>query len=415
MRYRDNLPLAGANLIRMIYMLGLVIVLQLYMKELGASPFEISLLEVMFWTGLFVFSPLWGAISDASGRRKVFLTASIVSAAAVIPFFAFADTVWAVLGLRFGFAVLASAFPPVALASMSMGAEKKHRGRSLAPYHSSRAIGFLIGWGGAGILLDAVGFTLTFYSLAAIGLLGFIVSLIITDVDTPEEVSLEEVWGKAKRRWLPSRRDSSLRERGLNYLYLGIFIRKAGILGLNSLVVVYAVESLGMSASVAGLLLALNPLLQLFFIDLFGVLVDRHGRKKIILLGFLGTVPVPLLISVAYSPWIFGLAYALVGFSFAAVVQGTTAFIGDVAPEKRQGELMGFRKSAQGLAGIVGPLTAGAVATLYGYEWMLYTVTGMIFLGFLVTWLGTSETLDEKVDHISVRKDLEETFSLLHW
>ncbi|MFB6166986.1 MAG: MFS transporter [Candidatus Nanohaloarchaea archaeon] len=414
MRYRDNLPLTGANLLRMVYMLGLVVILQLYVKGLGASPLQVSLLEATFWTGIFVFSPLWGALSDASGRRKVFLVASILSAALVIPLFAYADTVWKVLAVRFGFAVLASAFPPVALASMSAGAETGHRGRSLAPYNFSRAAGFLIGWGAAGILVDLAGFRYAFYAMAGVGVLGFISSLKVEDVDTPEEVSLREVWEKARSRWVPSIHDPSLRERGLNYLYLSIFLRKAGILGLNSLVVVYAVDVVGLSASFAGLMLAFNPLLQILFIDLFGTVVDRHGRKKVILLGFLGTVPVPLLLSVASGPVVFGAAYALVGFSFAAVVQGTTAFIGDVAPENRQGELMGFRRSAQGFAGITGPLIAGTVATAYGYTEMLYILSGLMFLGLLTAYLGTRETLEDTVEHVSLGRDVRDTFSFLH-
>jgi MFS family permease len=418
MRYRDNLPLVSANGIRMIYMLGLGIALQLYLKDMGASPFQVSLLEVTFWAALFIFAPLWGALSDASGRRKVFLATSIVAAGAVIPAFTVLDTVTGVLLLRFGFAALASAFPPVALAAMSASADQEHRAKNLAPYNTSRALGFLIGWGTSGLLIDTIGFAQTFTTLGLVGVAGFIATLLIDrdSVDAPEPVSAQEVWNNAKQRWLPSVGDTTLQRHGLHYLYTGIFLRKAGLIGTMSLIAVYATDHVGLSASLMGLLLALNPLSQFLFITLFGRLTDIYGRKKITLFGFLFTVPVPLLLILANDPvWLatgmakemlFGGAYLLLGFSFAAVVEGTTAFVGDVAPDGRQGEFMGFRKSAQGLAGITGPLIAGGLATVYGFTVMLSVMTGLMVLAFLSILFGTDESLHESGVHESVAQDV---------
>lgn len=400
MRYRDNLPLVTTNLSRMVYMVAAGVVLQDYMKtELGASLFEISLIESMFWLALLIFSPLWGASSDASGRRKPFLLVSILAAALVFPLFTLAESPYTVLALRFLFAALASAFPPAALAAMSVHAETEDRGKRIAPYHMSRGVGFLLGWGGAGIVLDLLGFHNTFYALAGVGVVGFLIGTRITGIDTPEPVSLGEVWRKARERWIPSWHDGALHVRGLPYLYAAIFLRKMGLIGLFSLIVVYAVHELGFSRSLTGLLLALNPVGQLIAIELFSMLADRTGRRHVFVLGFLSSVPVPLLLIVAGHPAIFGLTYLLVGVSFAAILAGTTTFIGDVAPDDRQGEFMGIRKSAQGLAGFLGPLVAGTVATFYGYTAMFVVMAGIMALGFLAAWLGTEESLDHVSGH----------------
>lgn len=399
MRYRNNLPLVTTNLSRMVYAVAAGIVLQDYMKTLGASLFEISLIESSFWLGLLLFSPLWGAASDASGRRKVFLMGSILTAALVFPLFTLTSSPYAVIALRFLFAALASAFPPVALAAMSAHSASANRGQRIAPYHVSRGIGFLFGWGGAGIVLDLLGFRLTFYVLAAVGVVGFLVATRITGIDTPEPVTLREVWRNARERWVPSWQDAALHVRGLPYLYAGIFLRKMGMIGLFSLIVVYAVHELGFSRSLTGLLLALNPVGQLLAIELFSILADRTGRRRVFVLGFLASIPVPLLLIVAGNPLIFGITYLLVGLSFAAILAGTTTFIGDVAPDDRQGEFMGIRKSAQGLAGVIGPLIAGAVATLYGYTAMFLVMAGVMMLGFLAAWMGTEESLDHVSGH----------------
>ncbi|MDY6774180.1 MAG: MFS transporter [Candidatus Nanohaloarchaea archaeon] len=414
MRYRDNPSLVSSNFTRMIYMLGSSIVLQLYLKDLGASPFQVSLLAVIFWAGMLLFAPLWGSLSDSSGRRKIFLALSALGAATVFPLYILADTVVAVLGLRFLFAVFAVGFPPVALAAMSETADRESRAKTLAPYHTSRALGFLIGWGGAGIVLDALGFTLTFAGFTAVGILTFLLTLLVRDVDSPEEVSFQEVWENAKDRWVPSRHDKLLTSKGLNYLFLGIFLRKMAFIGFFALIAVYAVDVLGHTATLLGLILALNPVMQLLSIDFFGTLADRHGRRRVLLFGFLSSVPVPFLLVYASNPVLFALAYGLLGLSFAAVVQGSTAFIGDVAPEDRQGEMMGFRKSAQGVAGVVGPLLAGWLATVYSYRFMLLVMGGLTALGFLSVWFGTEETLDEVETHVSFRQDFYDTFSFLN-
>lgn len=408
MRYRDNLPLVSANGIRMLYMLGTAIVLQLYLKELGASPFQISLLEVMFWGALFLFSPLWGALSDASGRRKIFLMASIFGAGMLIPVFGYIDTIAGVLVLRFVFSVVASAFPPVALAAMSASSSREHRAKDLAPYNTSRAVGFFLGWASSGILVDYLGFADAFVMFGVAGFIGFVATLFISRgaVDTPESVTFEEVWRKARKRWIPSRKDGTLKTHGLNYLYAGLFLRKAGLIGVGSLIAVYAVDILGIQTALMGLLIALNPLTQFVFITFFGNLTDVYGRRKVFLFGFLTTIPVPFILTVAANPVVFGAAYALLGFSFAALVEGSTAFIGDVAPKGRQGELMGFRKSSQGLAGVVGPLLAGALATLFNYRIMLYAMGGLMIAAFVLTLFETEESLHESWVHESLARDV---------
>lgn len=390
----------------MVYMTGSAIVLQLYLDSMGATPFQVSLLEVVFWGGMLLVSPLWGAISDASGRRKIFLAISILIAGLIIPLFYYTETIGGVLGLRFVFALIAVAFPPVALAAMSQGAKQADRGKSLAAYNTSRAVGFFLGWGGAGLVLQTLGFQHTFLLFGGVGVLGFAAALLVRDIDTPEEVSLQEVWDKAKQRWTPSRDDASFQIHGLNYLYASLFLRKAGFIGIMSLIAMYTVGEVGISEAFLGYMMALNPLSQLVFINLFGSMTDRYGRKKIFLIGFLSSIPFPLLLLYAANPAALAMSFILLGFSYAALVEGSTAFIGDVAPNGRQGEFMGFRKSSQGLAGVCGPLLAGFLATRYGFPTMLLAMAVLITAGFLVAWRDTEESLHEPGMHDSIAKDI---------
>jgi MFS family permease len=57
-------------------------------------------------------------------------------------------------------------------------------------------------------------------------------------------------------------------------------------------------------------------------------------------------------------------AFLLIAAAFSAMTTGALAFIGDVAPENRESELMGLRTTAKGVGGVLGPIVVGGLAML---------------------------------------------------
>lgn len=385
----------AANALYMVMYVSSGVLLQLYLKELGASPFMISLQEVFLWTGLLLFAPLWGSASDVSGRRKPFLIGGLLVPVLALLGMAAVNTVVAVLALRLLFAVGVAMFPPVMLAIMTRDSDVAHRSQTFAVYTRSRAAGFFIGWASIGFLADMFGFQNAFILLSSAGLLGLLaVTRLQYTEDDDTALDLQAIWADAKQHWVPSFRETAFQKHGLHLLYVGIFLRKAGLIGVGSVIAAYATEVIGLTATLMSILMAANPASQVAFIRFFSRLADRYGRRAVILVGMAGTIGQPFLLAVAEGPLLFGAGFLVVGVSFAAFVQGSTAFIGDVAPDGREGEFMGFRNAFQGLAGVTGPLLAGGLATVYGYRPMLWVMTGLITLGFLLVWYGTEETLD---------------------
>ena len=69
---------------------GIILPLLPYLaREFSASPFEIGLLMAVFSFMQFLFSPLWGRLSDRFGRRPIILI-SLFGATFAYIFFAFA-------------------------------------------------------------------------------------------------------------------------------------------------------------------------------------------------------------------------------------------------------------------------------------------------------------------------------------
>jgi MFS family permease len=99
---RGRSPLAVIFLTVFIDLIGFGIILPLspYLaREHHATPAQIGLLMAIYSGAQFLFSPLWGSLSDRVGRRPVILL-SLFGAGLSYFMFAFADTLWLLFAAR---------------------------------------------------------------------------------------------------------------------------------------------------------------------------------------------------------------------------------------------------------------------------------------------------------------------------
>src|ERR1700678_2093106 len=79
---------------------GIIIPMNPYLAEAyGASPLQVGLLMSVYSLMQFLFSPLWGQISDRIGRRPIILV-SLLGASCAHMGFAFAGSFWALVAAR---------------------------------------------------------------------------------------------------------------------------------------------------------------------------------------------------------------------------------------------------------------------------------------------------------------------------
>src|SRR5665213_2019033 len=79
---------------------GIIIPMNSYLaREFSASPLQVGLLMSVYSLTQFIFSPMWGQVSDRIGRRPVILI-SLLGASAAHMGFAFGTTFWGLVLAR---------------------------------------------------------------------------------------------------------------------------------------------------------------------------------------------------------------------------------------------------------------------------------------------------------------------------
>ncbi|MFB6220038.1 MAG: MFS transporter [Halolamina sp.] len=351
--------------------------LAFYLGRNDASALVVGLVTTAYFLGMTVFSPFWGAVADVTGRRRTVLVVTGLGATlAILPLFAFSG-VWVPVLSRGLYAIFAVGFAPVMLAVVSTRGGEEGRGRALGFFNSARAAGFTGGQLAVGVLLGMLAPRGLYLVIGGISLLSTLVVVFLDDSHAPRpdtQPTVSELLAEVRSRLLPAVGDRDhLRRNGLWMLYVALAFRNATVIGLMGLMPVYLPETLGLTELQMGALLAINPAGQTVFMLLFGRVADAWGRKPLIVVGIASSGAFALVAAAATlfaGPArlvVVGASFVVIAAAFSAMTTGALAFIGDVAPDDRESELMGLRSTAKGVGGVGGPVIIGGLATLVGY------------------------------------------------
>ncbi|MFC7227348.1 MFS transporter [Salinirubellus salinus] len=369
--------------------------------ERTGSALAAGVLATGYFAGLMLFSPVWGAIADVTGRRRAVMVGTGALATLSILPLTLSDAIgWSILW-RAVYSVFAAGFAPVVLAIVSHYGGASGTGRSIGFYNGARSGGFAGGNLVAGVLL---GLYLPGDIYLVVGALSLVSTLAALGIEDPTpspdgDATLREVASEVRHRLLPSVGDRDhLRTNGLAFLYLGLAVRNACILGVMALIAPFLVGTVGLTEATMGAVLAANHGTQVPAMVALGVVADRVGRKPLVVAGMAGSGLFALVVSLAPavapdSRVLFAAgAMVVLGVAFSAMTTGALAFISDVAPPNRESELMGLRSTAKGLGGVVGPVLVGGVATLAGYRTAFALASVLAFAAAALVWVALTES-----------------------
>lgn len=354
----------------------LIVVLPLFIASEFVTGETFGLTEVAI-TGIvlalfgFVNSPLQpftGRLSDRIGRRKPFLLFGLVLIGTASFAYSFATAYWHLLGLRVMQGVAGAFIIPTTVALVNDLATDSNRGGNMGTYNTFRMIGFGFGPIGAGLVVAAgpysltfgdaalvlSGFSAAFYFAATTALVSFFLVLLLV-VDPPptprfhtDDIPGFAVFDRSGRHLL-----DPIFTLGAVSFFMAIGIALFATLGdiINT--------RLDQGPEMFGLQFAAFILAQILLQAPIGRATDFYGRRRFILIGMILLIPTTVIQGVIFDPWMMFTARFAQGVAGAMVFAPALALAGDLAPDGRSGATLSVLTMAFGFGIAFGPLVSG--------------------------------------------------------
>lgn len=184
----------------------------------------------------------------------------------------------------------------------------------------------------------------------------------------------------------------------LSILLSNLFIAFLGI-GLVIPVLPTLMNELGITGSVAGYMVAAFAITQLLVSPIAGRMVDRFGRKIMIVIGLFIFGLSEFLFGLGKSVEILFLSRMLGGVSAAFIMPAITAFIADITTMAQRPKALGFMSAAISTGFIVGPGIGGFLAEIgtrvpFFAAGILGTLAGILSILFLKEPVRASDDTD---------------------
>lgn len=377
---RKNLPILSFTLVVVTLGFGMVIpIFPFYIERLGASGSQYGLLIAVYAVMQFLFSPLWGSLSDRIGRKPVLLV-GVFGGGLTVLMFGLASRLWMLFAARLLSGLLASATMPAAMAYIGDSTSQAERGGGIGKLGAAAGLGLILG-PGLGGWLAGESLSTPFFIAAGLSLL----SMLLIAVLLPESLP-----SSARQ---PA--DARLKTANLAELWQALFGPIGGLLLMAFLVSLaatnfqaifglYALEKFGFNPQQIGTILVVTALVSVLIQGgLTGPLTRRWHESGLIRLflltnaaGFLVLLTARDYPGVLLTTGIYTLAHTLL----RPVVQSLTS---KRAPAG-QGTAMGLNNAFISLGQIAGPLWAGFV---FDIDVSLPYISGaaILLVGFVVS------------------------------
>jgi MFS transporter, DHA1 family, multidrug resistance protein len=370
---------------------AVVAVLALYARSFGVGQSAIGLAIAVYGLARFLVAVPAGQLADRIGRRGVLALGGLVTAAGNL-LCAYAPTYPVFIGGRFvagAGAALVLIAGTIVLADITTPA---NRGRTMAIYQGVFLFAVGVGPVPGGLLAERLGLAAPFLVYTAAGA----VAAVVAWFSIPETraghahgaavVAAELPAFGVQIRLLTARVGFVL---ATLVSFMGAVARTGA---LFNVIPVLARDRLGLSADRIGVGLALASLVGLVLIYPSGMLVDRFGRKLLI-------VPATLMSAASMLVFILAPSYgwfltACVVWSLATGVSGAApaAYAADVAPPGMNAAAMSAFRMLSDAGYVLGPLALGLLTDLFGADAALATAALLLTAAALLFARHAPET-----------------------
>jgi DHA1 family tetracycline resistance protein-like MFS transporter len=338
---------------------GIVIpLLPFYADELKATPFDIGVLVSSYSLMQFMFSPVWGNLSDRYGRRPI-LFWTIIGSSAGYWVIGFANVLWMLYAGRILAGIMGGNLS-TAQAYIADVTTRENRAKGMGLFGMAFGLGFILGPALAGVL-SRFGHNVPFLFAGALSLCNAISLYFIL----PESRKLNsEVTVKRRNRF--AELSDALKNSRFRLITIEYFLVIASFAMMTTAFAYYMMVKFGYNAEKTGYLLAyvgfLSALIQG---GIFGRLANKFGEARLVAFGSLVLVGALFLVPFIGSDFggLMGLLIGMAGFSLGNSIASPalTSLSSKIVSEDEQGKSFGMMQSAASLGRVIGPLLCGVL------------------------------------------------------
>ncbi len=352
---KKNIGILFFTLVIVMMGFGLVIpIFPFYIEEFGASGSALGFLMAIFALMQFIFSPIWGVLSDRYGRKPIILIGVFGYAISML-LFGLATKLWMLFFARALAGILSSATMPTAMAFIGDSTDEENRGGGMGMMGAAMGVGMVIGPGIGGWLADG-SLSLPFFIAAGLSL----VALVFVYVMLPESLSKEN---RSKSSEIKLLSEFKLMWKSLfgplSFLLILAFFVSFGLTNFEGVFGLYAAHRFDFGPrEVGSLLTVVGVVSALAQGALTGPLSKKWGEEKIIKVTVFGSAIGFVLMLFATDFLTIAIFTGFFVFSNSLIRPAVTSLTSKNAGVG-QGIAMGMNNSFMSLGRIFGPMLAG--------------------------------------------------------
>ena len=371
---------------------GIIIpILPFYIESMDAGGTELGLLIASYAVMRLICGPLWGSLSDKTGRKPILLI-GILGYAITMVWFGLATRLWMLFAARILSGILSSATAPTTMAYISDSTSEKERGSGMGLLGAAGGIGTIIGPAFGGFLAGK-SFSTPFFIAAGMSVLSLLLAWLFLPESLPSgnrQVAENEAGILNLRVWAQAVRSS------IGNLLLLTFISTCGLMIFANVFGLYALQRFSFGPQQVGVMMMVLGLVSAVAQgSLAGPLTKRWGDGKVIQVSLLATALAFGLMLLANSYLSILLATAFFGLAIALQIPTLTSMTSKRA-SMPQGIAMGLSQAFVSLGRIFGPLLGGYI---FDINLLLPYLGGAVIMaaGFVVSLFTLREHSTSKI------------------
>ena len=350
-----------------------------------------GLLSAMYSGLQFIFSPIWGSLSDRYGRRRI-LTVTLAGNALSYFIWIFAGQFWMVVLTRLLSGMMAGNIA-VASAAAADVTDEKERTKGMAVVGIAIGMGFLVGpviGGLSTVFLKPIYVDNPFSTPALIAATMAGLNFILVQLYFPETLAEKNRAQHDSKR--PSIFDlANVESRAVQRTSLANLIYQIAFTGMENTIVFLTFFLFKYNPGDNASLFVFNGLCLIFAQGLARLLVKRIGQRGVVMLGMIfaiiafnlvAFIPTPVVGSqvVGWGKPLFYTGMGLLSFATGLILPSVSALVSLYSSPSDQGRNLGILRSAGSLARVIGPLCAAILYFKTGSHQWVYLGGALLML-----------------------------------